>query len=131
MSVDRLEPAVLLVMPEGPAVASREALHERAHLVNGADDVVDGDCSVCPHDGSVSPFVVGENRPRGDQTGFDQGRERNARFAPLGREFGDGIVVSAEETANGSDQQVTVAFKGAAGVKKLLLSFAPLERLAV
>jgi hypothetical protein len=32
-------------------------------------------------------------------------------------------------TANGADQEVTVAFKGEFGVKKLLLSFAPLEKL--
>jgi DNA helicase-2/ATP-dependent DNA helicase PcrA len=43
--------------------------------------------------------------------------------------FGEGIVVTALATANGADQEVTVAFKGAAGVKKLLLSFAPLERM--
>ena len=43
--------------------------------------------------------------------------------------FGEGIVVSATQTANGADQEVTVAFKGGFGVKKLLLSFAPLEKL--
>jgi DNA helicase-2/ATP-dependent DNA helicase PcrA len=43
--------------------------------------------------------------------------------------FGEGIVVNAAQTANGSDQEVTVAFKGEFGVKKLLLSFAPLEKL--
>jgi DNA helicase-2/ATP-dependent DNA helicase PcrA len=43
--------------------------------------------------------------------------------------FGEGIVVSAVQTSNGADQEVTVAFKGDAGVKKLLLSFAPLEKL--
>jgi DNA helicase-2/ATP-dependent DNA helicase PcrA len=43
--------------------------------------------------------------------------------------FGEGIVVSAAMTANGADQEVTVAFKGEFGVKKLLLSFAPLEKL--
>ena len=43
--------------------------------------------------------------------------------------FGEGIVVNAALTAGGSDQEVTVAFKGDAGVKKLLLSFAPLEKL--
>jgi len=41
--------------------------------------------------------------------------------------FGEGIVVSCVVTS--SDQEVTVAFKGQAGVKKLLLSFAPLERV--
>jgi DNA helicase II / ATP-dependent DNA helicase PcrA len=43
--------------------------------------------------------------------------------------FGEGIVVNAAMTANGGDQEVTVAFKGESGVKKLLLSFAPLEKL--
>jgi DNA helicase-2/ATP-dependent DNA helicase PcrA len=44
--------------------------------------------------------------------------------------FGEGIVINAAMTANGADQEVTVAFKGEGGVKKLLLSFAPLEKLA-
>jgi DNA helicase-2/ATP-dependent DNA helicase PcrA len=43
--------------------------------------------------------------------------------------FGEGIVVNATMTSNGADQEVTVAFKGESGVKKLLLSFAPLEKL--
>jgi DNA helicase-2/ATP-dependent DNA helicase PcrA len=41
--------------------------------------------------------------------------------------FGDGIVVSC--TVKGDDQEVVVAFTGEAGIKKLLLSFAPLERI--
>ncbi len=41
--------------------------------------------------------------------------------------FGDGIVVSCQPS--GSDYQVVVAFQGEAGIKKLLLSFAPLERV--
>ena len=40
--------------------------------------------------------------------------------------FGEGIVVSCEPS--GLDFQVVVAFQGEAGIKKLLLSFAPLER---
>jgi len=40
--------------------------------------------------------------------------------------FGDGIVVNCLPIKD--DQEVTVAFKGEAGVKKLLLSLAPLER---
>ena len=48
-------------------------------------------------------------------------RVRHARF-------GEGIVVSCAVTA--SDQEVTVAFKGQAGIKKLLLSFAGLERVS-
>ena len=42
--------------------------------------------------------------------------------------FGEGIVVSC--TASGGDQEVTVAFKGDAGIKKFLLSLAPLEKLS-
>ena len=42
--------------------------------------------------------------------------------------FGEGIVVSCEPS--GMDYQVVVAFQGEAGIKKLLLSFAPLEKVA-
>jgi DNA helicase II / ATP-dependent DNA helicase PcrA len=41
--------------------------------------------------------------------------------------FGEGIVVSCEPS--GGDYQVVVAFQGEAGIKKLLLSFAPLEKV--
>ncbi len=41
--------------------------------------------------------------------------------------FGEGIVVSCEPS--GADYQVVVAFQGEAGIKKLLLSFAPLENV--
>src|SRR5690242_6492168 len=41
--------------------------------------------------------------------------------------FGEGIVVNA--APRGEDFEVTVAFKGSYGVKKLLQSFAPLEKL--
>jgi DNA helicase-2/ATP-dependent DNA helicase PcrA len=41
--------------------------------------------------------------------------------------FGTGIVVSCEPS--GGDYQVVVAFQGEAGIKKLLLSFAPLEKV--
>ena len=41
--------------------------------------------------------------------------------------FGEGIVVSCEPS--GADYQVVVAFQGEAGIKKLLLSFAPLEKI--
>ena len=41
--------------------------------------------------------------------------------------FGEGIVVSCEPS--GGDYQVVIAFQGEAGIKKLLLSFAPLERM--
>jgi DNA helicase-2/ATP-dependent DNA helicase PcrA len=41
--------------------------------------------------------------------------------------FGEGIVVNCLST--GEDYEVTVAFKGDAGLKRLLLSFAPLEKV--
>ncbi|MDP2954483.1 MAG: UvrD-helicase domain-containing protein [Chloroflexota bacterium] len=41
--------------------------------------------------------------------------------------FGDGVVVSCQPVRD--DQEVVVAFKGGAGVKRLLLSFAPLEKI--
>jgi DNA helicase-2/ATP-dependent DNA helicase PcrA len=43
--------------------------------------------------------------------------------------FGEGIVVSCQDE-KGGDQLVIVAFKGEAGIKRLLLSFAPLEHLS-
>ncbi len=41
--------------------------------------------------------------------------------------FGEGIVVSC--LASGGDHQITIAFKGDAGVKKFLMSMAPLHKL--
>jgi len=41
-------------------------------------------------------------------------------------EFGWGIVINCQPISD--DQEVTVAFKGSAGIKRLLLSFAKLER---
>ncbi len=42
--------------------------------------------------------------------------------------FGEGVVVSC--SPSGDDQEVTVAFKGNVGVKRLLLSYAPLEKVS-
>jgi len=41
--------------------------------------------------------------------------------------FGEGIVVSC--VPSGSDQELTIAFKGENGLKRLMLSFAPLEKI--
>ena len=69
-----------------------------------------------------APVSDGEDGPQTDvEPAFVAGdRVRHARF-------GDGIVVNCE--LYGADQKVTVAFKGEAGIKKLLLSYAPLERV--
>jgi len=57
-------------------------------------------------------------RPGGAFSGGE--KVRHARF-------GEGIVVACVD--RGDDQEVTVSFKGAAGLKKLMLSFAGLERV--
>jgi DNA helicase-2/ATP-dependent DNA helicase PcrA len=41
--------------------------------------------------------------------------------------FGEGVVISC--TASGSDHEVTIAFKGDAGIKRFLFSLAPLRRV--
>ncbi|MEE9199442.1 MAG: 3'-5' exonuclease, partial [Dehalococcoidia bacterium] len=41
--------------------------------------------------------------------------------------FGDGVVVACK--AADGDNEVTVAFKGSVGIKRLLLSYAPLEKI--
>jgi len=79
------------------------------------------------HLGHVAPQRVrldaAEPQPRAAIASFSAGDHvRHARF-------GEGIVIKAAMTANGNDQEVTVAFKGESGVKRLLLSFAPLEKL--
>jgi DNA helicase-2/ATP-dependent DNA helicase PcrA len=66
--------------------------------------------------------AVGQAAPRALATYSAGDHVRHAKF-------GEGIVIMAASTANGADQEVTVAFKGESGVKKLLLSFAPLEKL--
>ncbi len=42
--------------------------------------------------------------------------------------FGEGVVISCLPVRN--DHEVTIAFKGGTGVKKLMLSYAPLEKVA-
>ncbi len=43
------------------------------------------------------------------------------------RVFGEGVVVAC--APNGADQEITVAFPGQTGVKRLLLAYAPLEKV--
>ncbi|HYM14777.1 MAG TPA: UvrD-helicase domain-containing protein [Dehalococcoidia bacterium] len=65
-----------------------------------------------------SERAAADDRPDGAFSGGE--KVRHARF-------GEGIVVACE--VKGDDQEITVAFKGAAGIKKLMLSFAGLERV--
>jgi ATP-dependent DNA helicase UvrD/PcrA len=59
------------------------------------------------------PFVPGDSFSPGDHVRHEK--------------FGEGIVVSCDPS--GGDYQVVVAFQGEAGIKKLLLSFAPLDKI--
>ena len=69
-----------------------------------------------PGNGSgAAGSVVGEKPPLRDG-------DRVRHF-----KFGEGVVVSC--VATGQDHEVTVAFKGESGIKKLLYSFAPLEKV--
>ncbi|MGQ9572134.1 MAG: ATP-dependent helicase [Dehalococcoidia bacterium] len=73
-----------------------------------------------PHSADVEGTQPGEGRVA---PAFQPGdRVRHARF-------GEGIVVSCQQE-KGGDQLVTVAFKGEAGIKRLLASFAALERMS-
>jgi ATP-dependent DNA helicase UvrD/PcrA len=80
--------------------------------------------------------MLGDVQPTRVRVGAEEDEPRlraNASFSAGDHvrhaRFGEGIVVNAAMTSNGADQEVTVAFKGESGVKKLLLSFAPLEKL--
>jgi DNA helicase-2/ATP-dependent DNA helicase PcrA len=77
-------------------------------------------------------FIAAASAPARPSTG--SGRAAPAKAFAAGDhvrhpKFGEGIVVSCEEEKSG-DHLVIVAFKGEAGIKRLLLSFAPLERLS-
>jgi len=77
-------------------------------------------------------FIAAASTPARPSTG--SGRAAPAKAFAAGdhvrhTKFGEGIVVSCEEE-KGGDQLVIVAFKGEAGIKRLLLSFAPLEHLS-
>jgi DNA helicase-2/ATP-dependent DNA helicase PcrA len=54
-------------------------------------------------------------------------REFNAGERVRHPKFGEGIIVATRQ--NGGDQEVTVHFKGDTGVKRLMVSYARLERL--
>ena len=88
-----------------------------------------------PRQPSWSQAGFGDGQPTRVRVGGDEPRERalmaiySAGEHVRHAKFGEGIVINASMTASGNDQEVTVAFKGEGGVKKLLLSFAPLEKL--
>jgi len=64
----------------------------------------------------------GDDRPLAPEDAVFSGGERVRH-----PRFGEGVVVGC--LVKGDDQELTIAFKGETGIKKLMLSFAPLERL--
>jgi len=83
----------------------------------------------------VSPMTQADKRvsaPGRPLRGRDSQDTQERTSAPLKAgervrhtQFGEGIVVSC--VASGHDHEVTVAFKGESGIKKLLLGYAGLE----
>jgi DNA helicase-2/ATP-dependent DNA helicase PcrA len=69
-------------------------------------------------------FVRRDERPSADDADHNAFSGGEKVRHPL---FGEGIVVSV--MTKGDDQELKIAFKGGAGIKKLMLSFAPLERM--
>ena len=73
---------------------------------------------------AAAPWSIGaqgENRGKATSEPLKAGEKvRHSKF-------GEGIVVTC--VPSGQDHEVTVAFKGESGIKKLLLSFAPLEKV--
>ena len=96
-------PPQLVASPSAPGSAKKLDRRAAAHVLSRAEEVAPGDS---------------RRRPRtelraGDHVSHDM--------------FGEGIVVNCQACAG--DHEVTIAFKGDAGVKRFLLSLAPLEKL--
>ena len=71
-----------LDMPEGPAVAGGQALHQRADLVDRADRRPCGERAIGSHESAVAPSDVDQRLARAREPRFDHAREGDARLAP-------------------------------------------------
>ena len=111
----------------GPAVASRFLREIPADLVAAA-----------ALSSTAARAAVGPDSGRGSSIRAAALAAAAATPAPSGpamrvgdlvrhRAFGEGIVTAADATA--SDVEITVEFAGGVGVKRLLLSYAPLEKI--
>ena len=101
----------------GPSVPSRFLKDIPQHLISSLG--ADGRQEVSAVRQGTSAGVA--RRPPAASAPLKAGeRVRHSRF-------GEGIVVSC--VPSGEDHEVTVAFKGDSGIKRLLLSFAPLEKV--
>jgi len=81
------------------------SMAQAGRRVSAPERFLQGGASLATEERAIAPLKAGE-------------RVRHTKF-------GEGIVVSC--VASGQDHQVTVAFKGESGIKKLLLGYASLE----
>ncbi len=122
-------PASLVVQPGRPSVAGASAQQARFRMGAGSFGG-GGSGSGTP---TQAPMRIPANAPRTDAAPAAAQPEVAVAAFKSGEhvahgQFGEGIVVNCEPDRSG-DQVVTVAFKGGAGVKRLLLSFAKLEKV--
>ena len=91
-----------------PSMPSRFLADIPSHLLTTPQPVAAGRWAMAqPRESGPVPFKAGD-------------KVRHAKF-------GEGVVVNC--TASGADHEVTVAFKGGSGVKRLLHSYAALEKV--
>src|SRR5690606_18867913 len=76
---DRLDRAVLLEVPEGPAVAARRPLQGLADAVDRARFAARGDRAVCAHGRGPAALLVEQLGARSEETGLDELAESDAR----------------------------------------------------
>src|SRR4029077_2167085 len=87
--VDQGQRALLLDVPEGPAVARLEALRQRADAVDRADRLAERDRAVGAYQRLHAALGVGELVARRDHAALEQRRERDARRLARGLETGE------------------------------------------
>ena len=99
----------------GPTIASRFLQEVPAHLIKSADPF--GRTPTIANAGKASVAVKKEKTLLVFKTG-----DRVSHGV-----FGKGLVISTD--GEGPDSEVTVAFSDGAGIKRLLVSYAPLEKI--
>ena len=99
----------------GPTIASRFLQEVPAHLIKSADSF------------GRTPVISNAERPT-----VSVKKEKTLPVFKTGDRvshgvFGKGLVISTD--GEGQDSEVTVAFSDGAGIKRLLVSYAPLEKI--
>ena len=112
----------------GPAVASRFLREIPADLVAAAAlSSSAARAAVAPEPGRGSSIRAAALAAAAASSGAPPSPALRVGDLVRHRAFGEGIVTACDVTA--SDVEVTVEFAGGTGVKRLLLSFAPLEKI--